>query len=785
MDIKLKKSNFYSKNIKFMAIGMCLLLTIAMMISVFGIIWSTYRLSNIYGSKPYEKDYGYTSTNSFINKFSTLMDEAVGVNLLYKSEGYIREGNAVDEEELLRSFKNYYNIADGIITASTEIGEDYTVRITSSSGIPDELLYNFYEYSDLVSTKLRSYRNVYIQSQLDSYINMKKDLDSFVNFFYYIENNEGSRVAGNYDKEDIMKLEQYVILNGEFLSDQMNFYTGYSNSTIAEGKYILYAGIPNEFVEGDMFYTGQVEYISRKTSFPFFVSGFFICLFALLSIIVYVIRVAGQDEKGGDIALKAIDGVYNDVHAWIVFISLAILSMFGMFMFGVLIYTEEELWYLVICVVLTFLAVIEMSIFLSYICSVSRQVKAKRFFYNTLIAAVFRKAMEIIGGKSVTGLIVTIFMIYTIVCLALFDLARRGGIFLIILMAFVALSAIAVVRNMESLTTIMKAAKAASGGEYKNIKINKISTIFSSFAVDINNIQNGLQSSIQEAVKGERMKADLITNVSHDLKTPLTSIITYVDLLKRQPLNNTIADGYVDILVDKSLRLKQLIEDLIEASKASSGNLPVDKIKINLKELVFQACGEFEKRATAIGLEFRIAAAETVFIEADGNHMWRIYENLLSNVVKYAMPNSRVYINITTNEKYGVMVMRNVSQDEIKVNVENLAERFSRGDSSRTTEGSGLGLSIAKSLTILQGGKLGLAVDGDMFKVTVEMPLWKEKHDEKRPKIRGIEQEKKFRLKIENTKSNNGGEDSVRENDKVSLKKENFEKTENNNDSNL
>ena len=247
------------------------------------------------------------------------------------------------------------------------------------------------------------------------------------------------------------------------------------------------------------------------------------------------------------------------------------------------------------------------------------------------------------------------------------------------------------------------------------------------FAEDVSNMQSGLKQAVGRAVKGEKMKTELITNVSHDLKTPLTSIITYVDLLKREELDNERAQNYVAILDEKSRRLKQLIEDLVEASKASSGNLAVSKAKLDYKELMEQALGEFEERIEDSGVEFKFNAEDGVYIYADGSHMWRIAENLITNAIKYTMKNTRVFIDISKNEKEGILVIKNVSSIPIdEVDVKSLTERFVRGDTSRTMEGSGLGLSITKSLTEIQGGKLDVSVDGDVFKVTVKMPLYTE-----------------------------------------------------------
>ena len=180
----------------------------------------------------------------------------------------------------------------------------------------------------------------------------------------------------------------------------------------------------------------------------------------------------------------------------------------------------------------------------------------------------------------------------------------------------------------------------------------------------------------------------------------------------------------VDILQEKSYRLKQLIEDLIEASKASSGNLTVEKMRVDYKQLAMMAMGEMADKTDAVGLTFKVSCNEPVFIDADGGHMWRIMENLLSNVIKYAMHDSRVYVDIFKMDGYGVLVMKNFSAAPIDFDETRLTERFVRGDTARTTEGSGLGLSITQSLAEIQGGTFGIQVDGDLFKSIVSIPLW-------------------------------------------------------------
>ena len=224
-------------------------------------------------------------------------------------------------------------------------------------------------------------------------------------------------------------------------------------------------------------------------------------------------------------------------------------------------------------------------------------------------------------------------------------------------------------------------------------------------------------------MKSERFKAELITNVSHDLKTPLTSIINYVNLLKMEEVENPKAREYMRMLDRKSQRLKKLTEDLVEASKASTGALTVNREKIGMCQLVDQALGEYEEKLEARKLTVVPSLPEgETYVYADGRHLWRVIDNLLGNCAKYAMEGTRIYLELVRGKGQVTLSIKNISRDPLNVPPERLMERFVRGDESRTTEGSGLGLSIARSLTELQGGTFELAVDGDLFKATVTMP---------------------------------------------------------------
>lgn len=238
-------------------------------------------------------------------------------------------------------------------------------------------------------------------------------------------------------------------------------------------------------------------------------------------------------------------------------------------------------------------------------------------------------------------------------------------------------------------------------------------------AENINNISDGLENAIEETLKSERMKTELITNVSHDLKTPLTSIINYVDLIKKEEnVQPEHLNDYINILDNKSKRLKNLIEDLFEASKASSGNIDLNIEKLDLNQLLRQSIGENEEKLIESNLSLKLnIPKEPVYINCDGRRMYRVFENLLVNISKYSHENTRVYLDMVVNENQVFVSMKNISAYELNFEASEILERFKRGDLARNTEGSGLGLAIARDLVQLQGGKLGVQIDGDLFKV--------------------------------------------------------------------
>lgn len=248
--------------------------------------------------------------------------------------------------------------------------------------------------------------------------------------------------------------------------------------------------------------------------------------------------------------------------------------------------------------------------------------------------------------------------------------------------------------------------------------------MFESCKGELNRIQTGFSNAVEEEVKSQRMRTELITNVSHDLKTPLTAIITYIDLLREEGVTDEQRAEYLKVLERKSLRLKALIEDLFEVSKANSGNVTFQKEKVDIGNLVRQVYLEYEDRAKEADLLFRFAVPDQkLYLMLDGEKTYRIFDNLFINIIKYAMPQTRVYVTIYKSGDEICIELKNISGSELNVAPESLTERFVRGDSARSTEGSGLGLAIARSFVELQGGRMEISVDGDLFKVTL---FWKE-----------------------------------------------------------
>lgn len=281
-----------------------------------------------------------------------------------------------------------------------------------------------------------------------------------------------------------------------------------------------------------------------------------------------------------------------------------------------------------------------------------------------------------------------------------------------------------ILRKVILLNKIIKGTEEISSGNLNYIIEEKGQGDLSKMAHNINNMKEGFKKSVDNEMKSERMKSELITNVSHDLKTPLTSIINYVNLLKKQDISEEERAAYIEVLDRKSQRLKVLIEDLFDVSKISSGAVELNIETVDVTALLKQAMGEFDEKIKKSSLTFRVnTPKEKVYVNLDGKKTWRVFENLISNILKYSQSNTRVYIDLIEDENKVIIIMKNISAYEMEFDVSEIFERFKRGDKSRSTEGSGLGLAIAKSIVEIQGGKMNIEIDGDLFKVVVEFGI--------------------------------------------------------------
>ena len=358
-----------------------------------------------------------------------------------------------------------------------------------------------------------------------------------------------------------------------------------------------------------------------------------------------------------------------------------------------------------------------------------KRIKAHTFFKNSITYRILKWLIQkyknvkniISSNKNLGGKIALYFIGIVTVSILIGLIFKEFGILLDIV--FWIWCYYKIMKEVDKFKQIHDATEKIYKGD-TNIKLDEslYTGVLKELAIYINDIAGGFSNAIKESLKSERLKTELITNVSHDIKTPLTSIINYVDLLKQENIQNEKAKEYIEVLDNKSQRLKKLIEDLVEASKASSGNIKINKEVFNVKELLNQVTGEFEDKFNSRGLNIISKLPEkTVYIKADSRYLYRVLENIYSNVAKYAEENTRVYIDCILEEENTVTIyVKNISKDELNISADELMQRFVRGDKSRNTEGSGLGLSIAKSLTELQDGTFNIYLDGDLFKVAIK-----------------------------------------------------------------
>lgn len=359
--------------------------------------------------------------------------------------------------------------------------------------------------------------------------------------------------------------------------------------------------------------------------------------------------------------------------------------------------------------------------FMGYV-SLIKRIKGRNLWKNSLLRVIVRFIYKIYDNRKKTTKTVLLLCGFFLVQ-GIAVLFRNGGTMLLVLLADVGV--FYVVLNGLLLKEKLKKGieEIALGNMEYQIPLQGLRGENLKLAEMINEIANGFHMAVEEAMKNERLKTDLITNVSHDIKTPLTSIINYVAILKQSDIADPKIQGYLDILEAKAQRLKTLTEDVVEASKVSSGNISLEYMDVDLVEMIQQTEGEMAEKFEARNLKMIVnLPAEPAVVHVDGRRMWRVLENIFGNAAKYAMPGTRVYADLKLEEDTVDLSLKNVSEHQLNISADELTERFIRGDLSRSSEGSGLGLSIAQSLTTMQGGTFNLYLDGDLFRVNIRFP---------------------------------------------------------------
>lgn len=446
-----------------------------------------------------------------------------------------------------------------------------------------------------------------------------------------------------------------------------------------------------------------------------------VCLAALLCLVVYLLSAAGHRPDRQGIALNPFDKLPGDLYLAAVIGGVTLLAM---------LFHRSFYWEGWITLVTGIACLLAAGILVTaFLMSLATRVKYgqgywwRRSVIGFCLVLLLRACRFVVrGARSLFGMLPTIWKwlligglawIFTLACLNPYT-TGMGALATACLWAFL------IVYPAWSFGQLRKAARRMAEGKFQEkVPLDHLHGSFRQIAQDLNALGQGASLAVERQLRSERMKTELITNVSHDIKTPLTSIVNYVDLLQK-PHTPQEGEQYLEVLARQSQRLKKLTEDLVEMSKASSGNIPVNLAPVNVVELVNQALAEYEEKLKKAQLPVVFTARQSeILTMADGRLFWRVLDNLLGNCVKYAQPGTRVYVDVVKYEKKVMISMKNVSRAELNLPAEELMERFVRGDCARNTEGSGLGLNIAKTLMELQKGKLNLVIDGDLFKAVL------------------------------------------------------------------
>lgn len=505
------------------------------------------------------------------------------------------------------------------------------------------------------------------------------------------------------------------------------------NTGLAGGNYLYFVSVDKDFPVLDRIKQEKLVYDKFEPWLVPVMAGSVLALILALAGVVILTIGAGRNNEDKKVHLNFFDRCYTEIVAVVVF-------MIWLMGTSVIVQAMDDEEMRIVWKTIGFgtLGLWFGIWFLAGWLSLVRRIKARSLWRDSLLRHIlllvrkcFSKCSDLLvflGGNMISRVkIILLFGIFIFLQFMFTGMTVEGGSALSLLLMIVMDCAVLyyLIKKAWGREQIIAGLKKITDGDLQyKIPTEKLSGEQEMVADYINHIGEGLDAAVENSLKNERMKTELITNVSHDIKTPLTSIINYVDLLKRENPEDPKIRGYLEVLENKAQRLKVLTEDVVEASKASTGNIALEMTDLNFIELVHQVIGEFEEKFEERNLTMVVHFdEEEAIICADGRRLWRVLENVFGNVSKYAMENTRVYVDVKVDRPNVQLSLKNISAQPLNISAEELTERFIRGDVSRNTEGSGLGLSIAKDLVQLQGGEFKLYLDGDLFKVTIEFRM--------------------------------------------------------------
>ena len=568
------------------------------------------------------------------------------------------------------------------------------------------------DYTEEQITDGENVAEVEIRNRIDDINSMLESLKDIKGLKYYISYGENILTnSDNTNKTSFKNDPAYILIDREGINiypieiTKNEYYSWFMSNfyEVQERNGTVYISFTEQYLKPVLEKWDEDKEAVTNQFYKFL--GFFAGL--LLSFVYLIIIIGRSSFKDKEIHFNSLDRLYTDLNI-ILCIGL-IISWFSIIEF----IFNRDLYFAIIPAT----AIIG-SLGLLLVLSLAKHIKNKTLIKHTLIYTVIYKIFRFIkdvyeSGTTATKIVLIVVGYPILVALSLFLFPVTIGV-----------AAHLALKRVKEFNAIKEGVKRVREGDL-NYKIDvEGNGEFGKLASDINAITEGLHKAVENELKSERLKTELITNVSHDIRTPLTSIITYVDLLKNEKDPEKTKE-YIGVLEQKAQRLKTLTDDLFEAAKASSRSIPVNFEKINIVSLITQGLGELDDKIQELELDFKInKPIDEIFIRADGNLLWRVIENLLSNIFKYALKGSRVYVNIEDLGSEVILVMKNISAYELNISPDELMERFKRGDESRNSPGSGLGLSIAKSLVEIQNGSFNIEIDGDLFKAIIRFPKY-------------------------------------------------------------